>query len=73
MESMNCNLRRVQIERGTVMNLVEDYSLIILVFPREYRSEAYWYPWVIGASTWGGLDSIAILWEGKGHLNLILQ
>lgn len=55
------------------MNLVEDYSLIILVFPREYRSEAYWYPWVIGASTWGGLDSIAILWEGKGHLNLILQ
>lgn len=56
MESMNCNLRQVQIERGTIMNLVEDYSLIILVFPLEYKSEAYLHTWVIVASMWGGLD-----------------
>lgn len=71
MESMNCNLRHLEIERGTIMNLVEDYSLVILVLPREYKSEAYSHTWVIGASTWGGLDWIVIR-GGKGHLKLIL-
>lgn len=38
------------------MNPIEYYPLIILVFPHEYRSEAYYYPWVIGASMWGRID-----------------
>lgn len=55
------------------MNLVDDYSLIIMVLIVDFRTEASRYPWVIGLSTWGGIDWLAIRGGGKGYMNLVLR